>query len=82
MQVVAPRERPHNLALVIPITVADFLVNIGIGREKDPTNNKFLRAEKNTTSSDNTIKQIVRQAQQNFYKDVATNLESGMPLAL
>ena len=44
MQVVAPRAKPHNLALVIPISVAAFLVNICIGGAKDPTNNNILRA--------------------------------------
>ena len=39
MQVVAPRENPHNLVLSIPISVVAFLVNIGIGGAKDSTNN-------------------------------------------
>ena len=44
MQLVAPRAKPHNLVLVIPIALANFLVNIGIGGSKDPTNNDILRA--------------------------------------
>ena len=63
MQVVAPRAKRHNLALVIPISVATFLVNIGIGGAKDPTNNNILQAVKNATPSDNIIKQTVRRAQ-------------------
>ena len=56
MQVVAPRAKTHNSALVIPITVASFLVNIGIGGSKEPTNNGIMRAVKNATPSDNTQK--------------------------
>ena len=82
MKVVAPREKPHNLALVIPIAVATFLVNIGIGVAKDPVNNNIMRAVQNSTPYDNTIKQIVRRAQQHCYKYVSMNLESGMPLVL
>ena len=37
MQVVAPRAKTHNSALVIPIAVASLLVNIGIGGSKEPT---------------------------------------------
>ena len=82
MQVVAPRAKPHNLALVIPISVAAFLVNICIGGAKDPTNNDILQTMQNETPSENTINKIVRRAQQHCYKDVETNLESGMPLVL
>ena len=70
------------MALVIPIAVDDFLINIVIGRAKDPTNNNILRAVKNETPSEKIIKIIVRRAQQHCYKDAATNLDSGMPLAL
>ena len=42
IQVVAPRLKPHNLSLLIPISVADFLVNIIIGVEKDPSNNNIM----------------------------------------
>ena len=62
--------------------MAAVLINIGIGGSKDPTNNNILLAVQNETPSDNAIKQIVRQAQKNCYKDVAMNLDSGMPLAL
>ena len=82
MQVVAPREKPHNLGLVIPISVAAFLVNIGIGRAKDRSNYYILQAVQNVTPSDNTIKKILRRAQQNCYKYVATKLQSGMLLEL
>ena len=82
MQVVAPRAKRHNLALVIPIAVVAFLVNIGIGGAKDPANKNILQDVQNTTAPENTIKKIVRQAHQNYYKYVAMNLESGMPLAL
>ena len=75
MQVVAPRAKPHNFVLVIPIAVAAFLVNIGISGAKDPTNNNILRAVQNSTPSDNTIKKIVRRAQQHFYKDVVIDVE-------
>ena len=51
------------------------------GGEKDKANKEILRVVQNATPSDNTIKQIVWQAHQHCYKDVATNLESGMPLA-
>ena len=34
------------------------------------------------TPSDNTLNKIERRAQQYCYKDVAKNLDSGMPLAL
>ena len=33
MQVVDPRAKPHKLSLVIPISVANFLVNIGRWRK-------------------------------------------------
>ena len=56
MQVIDTRAKPHNLALVIPISVAALLVNIGIGGAKYPTNNGILRYLQNSTSSDNTIK--------------------------
>ena len=62
--------------------MAAFLVNICIGRSKDPTRNYILQTVQNVTQSENTIKQIVRQAQQNCYMDVAMNLESGMLLEL
>ena len=81
MQVVSPRSMPHNLELIIPIAVAAFLVNIGIGRAKYPTNNYIMRAVQNATPSDNIIKQILRRAQQHCYKYLETNLESGMPMA-
>ena len=42
MQVVSLRSKPHNLTLVIPISVSDFLVNVGIGIAKDPTSNDIL----------------------------------------
>ena len=63
MQVLAPREKPHSLALVIPIAVATFLVNIGIGGAKDPTNNNIIQAVQNATPSDSTIKHTVMRAQ-------------------
>ena len=44
MQDVAPRAKPQNLALVIPISVADFLVKIGIGKAKDPSKKDILCA--------------------------------------
>ena len=62
--------------------MAAFLVNICIGRSKDPTRNYILQTVQNVTPSENAIKQIVRQAQQNCYMDVAMNLESGMLLEL
>ena len=82
MQVVSPRSMPHNLELIIPIAVAAFLVNIGIGRAKYPTNNYIMRAVQNATPSDNIIKQILRRAQQHCYKYVATKLQSGILLEL
>ena len=82
MQVVSPRSMPHNLELIIPIAVAAFLVNIGIGRAKYPTNNYIMRAVQNTTPSDNIIKQILRRAQQHCYKDVAKKLYLGFPSVL
>ena len=42
----------------------------------------IFRAVQNVTPYNNTIKQIVRRAQQHCYKDLATNLDSGMPMAL
>ena len=82
MQVIFPRAKPYNLALIIPISVAAFLVIIGIGMAKEPTNNGILRSVQNATPSDNTIKKIVRRAQQHCYKYVATKLQSGMLLEL
>ena len=62
--------------------MAAFLVNIGIGGAKDSSNNNILQAVQNATPSDNTINQIVRRAHKHCYKDEATILDSGMPLAL
>ena len=81
MQVVASMAKPHNLALVMPIAVDNFLVNISMGGAKDPTKKNIMRAVQNATPSDNTIKQILRRVQQHCYKGVATNLESGIPLS-
>ena len=61
--------------------MAALLVNIGIGGAKEPTNNNILRAVQNTNPSDNTINQMLRQAQKHCYKGVATKPESGMPLS-
>ena len=64
------------------MAVATLLVNIGIGGAKDPTKNNILQAVKNATPSDNIIKQTVRRTQKLRYKDVETNLELGMSMAL
>ena len=80
IQVLYPRAKPHSFALVIPISVVAFLVNIGVCEAKDPTNNKTMRAVQNETPTYNTINQIGWRAQQYFYKDVLMGLESGIPL--
>ena len=67
---------------LIWVAVDTFLVNIGIGGAKDPTKNNLLQAMQNATPYDNKIKQTVRQAQKHWYKDVATNLESGSMMEL
>ena len=82
MQVLAPRANPHSLALVIPIAVASFLANIGMGGAKGPANNDILWSVQNATLSGNTIGQIVRWAHHHCYKDVAMNIDSGMSLVL
>ena len=56
MQFVASRAKPHNLALLISISVDTSLVNIGISRGKNPTNNNILLSMKNATLSENTTK--------------------------
>ena len=69
------------MALVIPIDVANLLVNIGIGGAKYTSNYDIMWFVQNKTSSDNKIRQIVRQEQHHCYNDVATKIDSGMLMA-
>ena len=69
------------MALVIQIDVANLLVNIGIGGAKYTSNYDIMWFVQNKTSSDNKIRQIVRQEQHHCYNDVPTNIDSGMLMA-
>jgi hypothetical protein len=76
LQAFCPKASAHSLSQVVSLSVSAYLSDLGITEES------FLRSVPNAVPSDNTLRNIVRRAQQLAYNTLAKELEKGTPFAL